>query len=105
MKLMREGTDGKGQITFLADVPFHAQFNRAISVKGVCMIALLAIYIVEKKTINMENATERAPRFYLITFMIGRLIFLTKLKLLLKSDMFAQISILFLNNYSSTEPR
>jgi len=43
MKLMREGTDGKGQITFLADVPFHAQFNRAISVKGVCMIALLAI--------------------------------------------------------------
>lgn len=51
MKLMREGMDGKGQITFLADVPFHAQFNLC-DLRKRRLHDCFACNIVEKKTIS-----------------------------------------------------
>jgi len=51
MKLMREGIDEKGQITFLADVPFHAQFNLC-DLRKRRLHDCFACNIVEKKTIS-----------------------------------------------------
>lgn len=63
MKLMREGIDGKGQITFLADVPFHAQFNLC-DLRKRRLHDCFACNIVEKKTISgrVRASSERITR-------------------------------------------
>lgn len=66
MKLMREGMDGKGQITFLADVPFHAQFNLC-DLRKRRLHDCFACNIVEKKTINgRERDQASASSFTLL---------------------------------------